>query len=63
NVLILPLLPFIMISGFIFGLLGMLWQSLGWILSWPAWFLLTYLTKVVDWFSSQSFASLTLEIS
>jgi len=63
NVLILPLLPLIMISGFIFGLLGMLWQPLGWILSWPAWFLLTYLIKVVDRFSSQSFASLTLEIS
>jgi len=63
NVLILPLLPFIMIFGFIFGLLGMFWQTLGWVFSWPAWFLLTYLTKIVDWFSSQSFASLNLEIS
>lgn len=63
NVLILPLLPFIMISGFIFGLLGMLWQPLGWVLSWPTWGLLTYLTKIVDWFSSKFFASLTLEIS
>jgi competence protein ComEC len=63
NVLILPLLPFIMIFGFIFGLLGMFWQLLGWIFSWPAWLLLTYLAKIVDWFSSQSFAYLTLEIS
>ena len=63
NVLIIPLLPFIMIFGFIFGIAGLLWSPLGWILSWPSWFLLTYLTKVVDWFSIQSFASLTLEIS
>jgi len=63
NVLILPLLPFIMIFGFIFGVLGMFWQLLGWIFSWPVWFLLTYLAKIVDWFSNQSFAYLTLEIS
>jgi len=63
NILIVPLLPFIMISGFIFGLFGIIFQPLGWILSWPCWLLLTYLTKVVDWFSSFSWSSLTLEIS
>ena len=63
NVLVVPLLPYIMGLGFIFGLIGMIFQPLGWILSWPCWLLLTYLTKVVDWFSSFSWASLTLEIS
>jgi len=63
NILIVPLLYWIMIFGFIFALAGILWQPLGWILSWPAWFLLTYITKIVDWFSQFSLASLTLEIS
>jgi len=63
NILIIPLLPYIMVLGFVFGILGMLWQPLGWILSWPAWLSLTYLTKIVDFFSQVSWASLTLEIS
>jgi competence protein ComEC len=63
NVLIVPLLPFIIGFGFIFSLASIIWQPLGWILSFPAWLLLTYLTKVVDWFSSISFATLTLKVS
>ena len=51
NILIVPFLPFIMISGFIFGLSGMILQPLGWVLSWPSWLLLTYLVKVIDFFS------------
>ena len=51
NVLVVPLLPYIMISGFIFGLSGMILQPLGWVLSWPSWLLLTYLVKVIDFFS------------
>lgn len=63
NVLIVPLLPYIMVLGFISGLAGIIWQPLGWVLSWPAWFLLTYLVKVVDFFSQFSWTRLTLEIS
>jgi competence protein ComEC len=63
NILIVPLLPYIMVSGFIFGLIGMIFHPLGWILSWPCWLLLTYLTRAVDFFSQISWASLTLEIS
>lgn len=63
NVLIVPLLYWIMIFGFIFGLIGMISSFLGWIFSWPAWLLLTYLIKTVDWFSSFSQAALFLEIS
>jgi len=51
NVLILPFVYWIMIFGFIFGLAGIFWQFLAWILSWPVWFLLTYLVKIVDIFS------------
>ena len=61
NILIVPLLPFIMVAGFIFSLAGTIFQPLGWILSWPAWLLLTYLTQIVDWFSQIPFAALTVE--
>jgi len=52
NILVLPVLPFILASGFIFSLAGLLWQPLGWALSWPAWLLLTYVFKIAEWFSS-----------
>jgi len=61
NVLIVPLLPFIMLFGFIFSLTGIIFHPLGWILSWPAWGLLTYLTEIVDWFSGFPLAFLTIE--
>jgi len=60
NVLILPFIYWIMIFGFIFSLAGMFWQPLAWILSWPVWFLLTYLLKVVEFFS-QPWAARTIE--
>ena len=61
NILIVPFIPFIMIFGFVSGFLGMVWQALGWIFSLPVWFLLTYITKVVDFFSQLPFAYLTIE--
>ena len=61
NILIVPLLYWIMIFGFIFGLFGMILPIIGWILSFPAWFLLTYLIKIVDWFSKVPWAYKTLE--
>jgi len=62
NVLIVPLLPFLMIVGFIFGITGIIFQTLAQILAWPAWLLLTYLTKIVDWFSQIPWAYKTIEI-
>lgn len=61
NVLIVPLLSFIMGLGFAFGLAGMVFQLLGWIFSWPVWLLLTYIIKIVDWFSGFTFAFVTFE--
>ncbi len=63
NVLIVPLLPYIMIAGFIFLIGGLLWQGLGWILSFPVWFLLSYVTGIVDLFSRFSFSSIVFQIS
>lgn len=63
NVLIVPLLPFIMISGFIFVLLGVFWNPLAFILSIPSWIFLSYLMLVINWLSSFSFAAISLDIS
>ena len=63
NILVVPLLPFIMGLGFIFGILGILWQPLGWLLSLPCWLLLTYLTKIINIFSKIPFAAPTFKIS
>lgn len=63
NVLIVSLLPYIMIAGFIFLIGGLLWQGLGWILSFPVWFLLSYVTGIVDLFSRFSFSSIVFQIS
>jgi len=61
NILILPLLPFIIGLGFLFGLGGIIFQSLGQVLSWFCWLLLTYIVKVIDLFSGFSFSSFTFE--
>ncbi len=63
NILIVPLLPFIMGLGFVFGLVGLIWGTLGWVFSLPVGLLLVYLTKIVDWFSSFSWSAYTLQIS
>jgi competence protein ComEC len=60
NILIIPLLPFIMVLGFVSGLAGMLWHFLGWIFSLPNWFLLTYFVKTIDFFSQLPMASLAI---
>ena len=62
NILIVPLLPYIMGLGFIFGIVGIIFQPLAWLLSLACWLLLTYLIKIVDFFS-QPWAFKSLEIS
>ena len=52
NVLVIPLLPFIMGFGFISALSGMVFYPLGVVLSWPVWLLLSWVVKVVDLFSA-----------
>jgi competence protein ComEC len=58
NIFILPLIPIITILGFIFSFLGIFWQQLAQILSWPAWLGITYILKIVDFSSKISWASL-----
>lgn len=58
NVLVVPLLPFLMGFGFAFVLLGAVFQPLGWILSLPVWLLLNYLIKIIEWFSQLPFSAI-----
>jgi competence protein ComEC len=51
NLLILPIVPLMMIFGFISSIFGMFSQVLGQVLAVPCWILLTYFLKVIDIFS------------
>ncbi|MFH1423384.1 MAG: ComEC/Rec2 family competence protein [Candidatus Nealsonbacteria bacterium] len=60
NILIVPLLAPITIIIFIFGLASMFFWPLGYVLSWPVWLAIAYLTSVIDVFSKFPFASLVI---
>ena len=51
NILIVPFLAPITIIIFAFGMASMVLWPLGYILSWPVWLSLSYLTSVIDVFS------------
>lgn len=61
NILVLPFISLLVGMGFLFGLTGIIFQPLAWILSWFCWLFLTYILKVTDFLSSLSFSSITLE--
>ena len=61
NILIVPLLSIITIFGFIFSFLGIIFQPIGQILSWPAWLFLTYILKIIDLSSKILFTNLTFQ--
>ncbi len=51
NILIVPFLAPLTILLFIFGLSSIIFWPLGYILSWPVWLSLSYITSVIDIFS------------
>jgi competence protein ComEC len=63
NVLILPILPVITILGFIFSFFGIIFEPIGYFLSFPCWLLLSYLLKVVDFCSKIPYSFLTLKVN
>lgn len=63
NVLVVPLLYWIMFFGLLFVFGGLIFQPLGFIFSLPVWFLLNFVLKLVDFFSKLPFASKTIQIS
>ncbi|MFA5387657.1 MAG: ComEC/Rec2 family competence protein [Candidatus Paceibacterota bacterium] len=63
NILIVPAIPLIMALGFVFVLAGLICPWLGWILSWPVFFLLAIAVKIIDMCASLPFASFALSLS
>jgi competence protein ComEC len=63
NILILWLLPFLTIFGFIFSFIGIFSKILGYLLSFPAWFFLSFVLKVIDFFSKFPFSSINLKVN
>jgi len=61
NILVLPILPFVMILSFVGIAVGFLSTTLSQILFWPVWLLITYLIKVVEFLSGWPVAALNIE--
>ncbi len=61
NILIVPFLAPITILIFIFGIAGIIFSLLGFMLSWPTWFFLIYIVSIVGCFSKLPFASLSIK--
>jgi competence protein ComEC len=49
NLLLVPLIPYLTMAGFIFGILGIVSFSLGQVLAWFVWLGAGYILLVVDW--------------
>lgn len=49
NILIVPVVSFIMIFGMLFMVSGLIYLPLAHITVWPVWLLLSYVLKVVEW--------------
>jgi len=63
NLLVLPLLPFIIAFGFLAALAGIFSHLIALIFVFPCWLLLSYLLKIAELFSAFSFSSINLRIS
>jgi len=63
NILVLPLLPFIIVLGFLSALFGIFSHFLALIFVFPCWLLLSYLLKVAHILSCFAFSSIHLKIS
>ena len=61
NLLIVPVLPFVLAFGFLFLIVGTLFEPLGFLFSLPVSLLLHYMTFIIDLFSQLSFASFEAE--
>ena len=54
NILIVPFLPAIMLAGMALSFSGLIWPVLVKITVWPAWLLLSYIIKTIEYLSSIS---------
>ena len=62
NILVLWLIPFIMLFGFLSVLLSFVIFPVGQLFAWVAFFGLKYITIITVWFSNLSFSSVDLTI-
>jgi len=51
NILVLPIIYYVIFFGFLSSLAGIIWAPLGWLLSVPCYFLMTYFLWVIDIFN------------
>lgn len=63
NMLIVPLIPFVMLLTFLAGLTGLLLPAIAAWVSLPAVWLLTYMTEVMTWLTLAPWASFTTPVS
>ncbi|MCX6789382.1 MAG: ComEC/Rec2 family competence protein [Candidatus Gribaldobacteria bacterium] len=63
NILIAPIIPVIMLLGFLLLLAGFVYRPLAMILAWPINLLLNYFLQIVDWFSPAVLANWRLYFS
>jgi len=60
NVFVLPVIPAVMLFGFVSLAAGLIWQSLGAVLAVIPWILITYIFKITEFFASFRLASIDL---
>ncbi|MCH7604436.1 ComEC/Rec2 family competence protein [Patescibacteria group bacterium] len=61
NILIVPILPFVIASGFVFLVVGTVFPFLSFLSSLPVSVLLHYMTAIIDFFSELPFAVLVIQ--
>jgi len=62
NLLVVPLLPALMIFGFLFLIAGIIFQPLAFIFLFPVWLASTYITKITELFAGISFSAISFSI-
>lgn len=61
NLLILPLFPLLMISGFVSSFLTLFFSNLGRIVFFPSWLFLSYIFSIINFFGSHQFSFLVIK--
>ncbi len=62
NLLVVPLLPYLMSLGFLFIFLGIIFLPIGLVFLFPLWLLLTYIKKVTEVFANLPFSALNFQL-
>lgn len=63
NMLVLPFVPLAMFFGFLSGLAGLIFISLGRVVGFVAWAVTAYQIKIIEFFSSLPFTSVSISIN